>query len=92
MSRNRESGAIHFDRVAEVSGGRSGRESDEGLNSRERRATAPPMPIGSTSGYPFLADDQQDHKQGGDQNNVRSSVHVVQYAVDFFHLFSPGLG
>ena len=33
-----------------------------------------------------LADDQQNHEQGGDQNDVRRSVHVVQNAIDFIHL------
>jgi hypothetical protein len=34
-----------------------------------------------------LADDQQNHEQGGDQNDMRRSVHVVQHAIDFFHVY-----
>ena len=34
-----------------------------------------------------LADDQQNHEQGGDQNDVRRSVHVVKPAIDFFHVY-----
>jgi hypothetical protein len=33
-----------------------------------------------------LADYEQDHEQGGDQNDVSRSVHVVKNAVDFFHV------
>jgi hypothetical protein len=33
-----------------------------------------------------LADDQQNHEQGGDQNDMRRSVHVVQHVIDFFHV------
>jgi hypothetical protein len=92
MSRNRESGAIHSNRVAEVSSGRSSRKSDEGLKQQGAAGDRSPYADWFNERISVLADDQQDHKQGGDQNNVRSSVHVVQDAVDFFHLFSPGLG
>jgi hypothetical protein len=37
-----------------------------------------------------LTDYEQNHEQGGDQNDVRRSVHVVQNAVDFIHVFLLG--
>jgi len=33
-----------------------------------------------------LMDYEQNDEQGGDQNDVSRSVHVVQDAVDFFHV------
>jgi hypothetical protein len=33
-----------------------------------------------------LADYEQNQEQGGDQNDVSRSVHVVKNAVDFFHV------
>jgi hypothetical protein len=34
-----------------------------------------------------LADYEQNHEQCEDQNDVRRSVHVVQHAVDFIHVY-----
>jgi hypothetical protein len=36
-----------------------------------------------------LVDYEQDDEQGGDQNDVSRSVHVVKDAVDFVHVVSP---
>lgn len=33
-----------------------------------------------------LVDYEQNHEQGGDQNDVRRSVHVVKDAIDFVHV------
>jgi hypothetical protein len=33
-----------------------------------------------------LADYEQNDEQGGDQNDVRRSVHVVKDAIDFVHV------
>jgi hypothetical protein len=45
-----------------------------------------PAPFFFASRMAVLADYEQDHEQGGDQNDVSRSVHVVKNAVDFFHV------
>ena len=49
------------------------------------------MPIG-TEQIAELADYQQNHEQGCDENDVRRSMHVVQQAIDFVHMFLLGWG
>jgi hypothetical protein len=34
-----------------------------------------------------LVDYEQNHEQGGNENDVRRSVHVVKNAIDFFHVY-----
>lgn len=33
-----------------------------------------------------LADYEQDHEQGSDENDVHRAVHVVEQAIDFVHV------
>ena len=35
----------------------------------------------------MLVDYEQNHEQGGNENDVRRSVHVVKNAIDFFHVY-----
>jgi hypothetical protein len=48
--------------------------------------TAPPIPM-VRERIDVLADHEQNHEQGSDEDDVRRAVHVVKDAIDFFHVY-----
>jgi hypothetical protein len=53
---------------------------------KEAQVLLPALFVSFREPITVLTEYEQNHEQGGDQNDVRRSVHVVQNAIDFIHL------